>query len=158
MTLGSVSGDGRDALMVMRNVAGGMQIYDLYLQNPDNLFSLQPALTYTNQADWRTTLCWADINRDGKLDLIKSTFVNEPFFVPGMRSGKVFVRIFLPTNTGVFRRSRDRFSARMTGLPRCRWWTWMGMAWWISCWATYPLKHARTCTTYSPLEQTRVAV
>ena len=49
MTLGSVSGDGRDALMVMRNVAGGMQIYDLYLQNADDLFALQPALTYTTR-------------------------------------------------------------------------------------------------------------
>ena len=27
----------------------------------------------------------------------------------------------------------------------------MGMVWWISCWATYPLKHATTCATSSPL-------
>ena len=100
MNLGDVDRDKRDDLMVMRTIAGGMQTYALYLQKADGVFTPEPSLTYTNKADWRTTLYWVDINGDGKLDLIKSTFLDEPFFVPGMRSGKVLVGVYLADGHG----------------------------------------------------------
>ncbi len=100
LSLNDVNGDGRDDLMVMREAAGGRQIFNLYLQQTNGLFAPEPALEYTNQPDWRTTLCWMDINRDGRLDLIKSTVSDEPFFVPGLRSGKVLVAIYLADEHG----------------------------------------------------------
>jgi hypothetical protein len=95
INLGDVNGDRRDDLMVMRDIPGRMQIYALYLQNADGLFAAGPTLTYTNKTDWRTALYWVDINGDKKVDLIKSTFLDEPSFVPGMRSGKVLVGTYL---------------------------------------------------------------
>lgn len=100
LSLGDVNGDARDDLIVMRNSAAGAQIYSLYLQNAAGRFVLEPALTYTNKADWHVGLAWADIDRDGKADLIKSTFLDEPFFVPGMRSGKVVVGAYLADARG----------------------------------------------------------
>jgi len=100
MNLGDVNGDGRDDLMAMRRVAGGMQTHALYPQQADGLLTAEPVLIHTNKTDWRTALCWIDINRDGKLDLIKSTVSDEPFFVPGMMSGKVLVGIHLADERG----------------------------------------------------------
>jgi hypothetical protein len=94
LALDDVNGDGRDDLMVMHyDVVGWAQLYALYLQQADGLFNLEPALVYTNKADWRTALHWVDINRDGKLDLIKGTFLDEPFFIPGLPSSKVLISI-----------------------------------------------------------------
>jgi hypothetical protein len=86
--------------MVMRKLAGGMETYTLYLQNTNGLFNLEPTLIYTNTADWHTALAWMDINRDGKLDLIKSTVSDEPSFVPGLQSGKVLVAVYLADEHG----------------------------------------------------------
>ena len=94
LSLEDVNDDGRNDLMVMR-IVGEKQIYSLYLQNTNGLFNLNPALIYTNTDDWHTALSWMDINRDGKLDLIKSTSSDEPSFVPGLQSGKVLVAIYL---------------------------------------------------------------
>ena len=95
LSLSDVNGDKRDDLMIMRNVAGGMQTYALYLQQTNEQFTPEPTLTYTNKADWHTALCWIDINRDGKLDLIKSTLQDDPSFLPGMKSGKVLIGAYL---------------------------------------------------------------
>jgi len=100
VSLGDINGDGREDLMVMRNDAGGIEHYALYLQRPDGLFSPEPAYGYTNQSDWHSALSWVDINGDGKVDLIKSTFLDELFFVPGMRSGKVLVGAYLADEHG----------------------------------------------------------
>ncbi len=78
----------------------GTETYRLYLQNTNGLFNLEPALIYTNRDDWRTTLSWMDINRDGRLDLIKSTSSDEPSFVPGLPSGKVLVAIYMAGHDG----------------------------------------------------------
>ena len=100
LSLSDVNGDGRDDLMVMREAAGGHQIFNLYLQSTNGLFAQEPSLNYTNKPDWRTTLCWQDINHDGRIDLIKSTVSDEPFFVPGLRSGKVLVALYLADEHG----------------------------------------------------------
>jgi hypothetical protein len=100
LSLGDVNGDGRDDLMVVRNLPGELQAYALYLQNADGRFTPEPVLVYTNKPDWGTSLCWTDINRDGKVDLIKSAFSDEPFFVPGIRSGKVYVSTYFADEHG----------------------------------------------------------
>jgi hypothetical protein len=100
MTVSDVNGDGRDDLMVARQTGTGARTYSLYLQKAGGLFASEPALGYTNKPDRRTALRWIDINRDGKVDLIKSTFLNEPYFVPGMRSGKVLVGAYLADDHG----------------------------------------------------------
>lgn len=99
LSIGDVNHDGRDDLMVMRR-AGGIEIYTLYLQNTNGLFNLEPALIYTNRDDWRTTLAWMDINRDGRLNLIKSTISDEPSLVPGLPSGKVLVAVYKADERG----------------------------------------------------------
>jgi len=112
LSLNDVNGDERDDLMVLREGANGRQIFTLYLQATNGLFDLEPALFYTNTADWRTTLAWMDLNRDGKLDLLASTISDEPSFVPGLQSGKVLVAAYLadahgripPTPQQVFRK------------------------------------------------------
>jgi hypothetical protein len=100
VSLSDVNHDRRDDLMVMRHIAGARQTYALYLQQADGLFTSRPAQTYTNRADGHSALCWVDINRDGKVDLIKGTPVEEPFFVPGMRSSKVLVGVYLADERG----------------------------------------------------------
>jgi FG-GAP-like repeat len=98
LSIGDVNHDGRDDLMV--DDADGTETYKLYLQNTNGLFNLEPALIYTNRDDWRTTLAWMDINRDGRLDLIKSTISDEPSFVPGLSSGKVLVAVYMADEHG----------------------------------------------------------
>jgi hypothetical protein len=100
LSLGDVNGDGRDDLMVVRNLPGDLQVYALYLQNADDRFTTAPVLVYTNKPEWGTSLCWSDINRDGKVDLIKSSYSDEPFFVPGIRSGKVYVGTYFADELG----------------------------------------------------------
>ena len=98
--IGDVNHDGRDDLMVNVANGDGTETYSLYLQNTNGLFNLEPALVYTNTDDWRTTLLWSDVNRDGRLDLIKSTSSDEPSFVPGLPSGKVLVAVYMADQHG----------------------------------------------------------
>jgi hypothetical protein len=98
--LSDVSGDGRDDLMILRNLADGAQVYDLYLQDTNGSFKPDPDLVYTNATDWHTLAGWRDINRDGKLDLVKCTASDEPSFIPGLPSGKVLVAVYLAGKDG----------------------------------------------------------
>lgn len=94
LCVGDVNHDGLEDLMVMRPAPGGIEVYTLYLQNTNGLFDLQPAMVYTNSADWHTVLAWCDLNGGGRLDLITSTISDEPSFVPGLQSGKVIVAVY----------------------------------------------------------------
>jgi hypothetical protein len=100
MGLGDLNGDRRADLMIERRSAAGVQTYAAYYQQADGLFAPEPALVYEDKSDWRSWLCWVDINRDGKVDLIKNTWLREPWFLPGTRSGKVLVRLFLADAQG----------------------------------------------------------
>jgi hypothetical protein len=48
-------------------------------------------LTYADKVESHSWLCWVDLNGDGKVDLIKSVWLHEPSFAPGISSGKVLV-------------------------------------------------------------------
>jgi len=100
MSIGDINGDGRDDLIVRDDSAVQTEVYKIYLQNSEGLFAMAPSVVYTNKADWHVGIAWTDINRDGKPDLIKSSFLDEPFFVPGMRSGKVVVGAYLADSDG----------------------------------------------------------
>jgi hypothetical protein len=94
LSVGDVNGDGRDDLMVRRS-NGWTNTYSLYLQQTNGLFALEPALTYADKVEPFSWLCWADLNRDGKVDLIKSVWLNEPSFIPAVPSGKVLVSTYI---------------------------------------------------------------
>lgn len=100
LTVGDVNGDGRDDLIVKRSLVGETNLYTLYLQQSNGLFNPEPALVFADKAEPRSWLCWVDLNHDGKADLIKSTWLHEPSFVPGHPSGKVLVRTYLADARG----------------------------------------------------------
>jgi len=100
LSVGDVNGDGREDLIVRRSEIGRTNTYRLYLQQTNGLFALEPALTFADKAEPFSWICWVDLNRDGKVDLIKSTWLNEPSLVPGIPSGKVLVSIFIADEHG----------------------------------------------------------
>jgi hypothetical protein len=100
LSVGQVNGDGRDGLMVRRSNGGWHHTYSLYLQQGNGLLALEPALTYTEKWDPYAWLCWADLNHDGKVDLIKSAWLNEPSFLPGVASAKVLVSTYIADQHG----------------------------------------------------------
>jgi len=99
LSVDDVNGDGRDDLMVRRS-NGWTNTYSLYLQQTNGLFALEPALTYADKGEPFSWLCWADLNRDGKVDLIKSIWLNEPSFIPAVPSGKVLVSTYIADKNG----------------------------------------------------------
>jgi hypothetical protein len=99
LSVGDVNGDGRDDLMVRRS-NGWTNTYSLYLQQTNGLFTLEPALIYADKVEPFSWLCWTDLNRDGKVDLIKSVWLNEPSFIPAVPSGKVLVSTYIADKHG----------------------------------------------------------
>jgi hypothetical protein len=92
LSLGDTTGDGRDDLIVRTSFLPECK-YALYAQGGDGLFCAEPTLTWAGKWDW-SWYCWVDINHDGRVDLIKNTWLQEPFFIPGLLSGKVLVRVY----------------------------------------------------------------
>ena len=94
-SVGDVNGDGRDDLIVSRSDVVRSNIFSLYLQQTNGLFGLEPALAYADKVELLSWHCWADLNRDGKVDLIKTACLMEPSFVPGVPSAKVLVSTYI---------------------------------------------------------------
>ena len=100
LSIGDVNGDGRDDLMIRSGNGHGTNIYQLYLQRADGRFELKPALTYADKIEPFTWLSWIDLNRDGKVDLIKGVWLNEASFIPSVPSAKVLIRTYLADAEG----------------------------------------------------------
>ena len=95
-----VNRDGREDLMIRRDQDAANCTYTLYLQQSNGLFAPEPEFVYTDQWQMFSWLCWADLNHDGKLDLIKSVWINEPSFLPGVPSAKVVAGIYTADEHG----------------------------------------------------------
>jgi len=136
LSVGDVNGDGRDDLMVRRS-NGWTNTYSLYLQQTNGLFALEPALTYADKVEPFSWLCWADLNRDGKVGSDQERLA-ERAFIHSRRSFRQSAggALILPTRTDGFRPNRNRFFASTTGRPLCRWWTWTAMVFQTWFWAT----------------------
>jgi hypothetical protein len=100
LSIGDLNGDGRDDLIIRRQDVAGTETYAVYLQRADGGLALEPAATYEQKADRHSWLCWVDLNHDGKLDLLKGTWLDEPWFLPGTRSGKVVVGVYRSDERG----------------------------------------------------------
>lgn len=92
---GDLNQDGREDLVVRRLENDRTNVFQIFLQQTNGLFTTEPVLTYVERFDPWTWNCWLDLNHDGRVDLIKSTWLNEPSFLPGHSSGKVLVRTFM---------------------------------------------------------------
>ncbi|HEX3628348.1 MAG TPA: VCBS repeat-containing protein [Verrucomicrobiae bacterium] len=99
MSIADVNGDDRDDLMIRRQ-AGQTNFFSLYLQQTNGLFATAPALTYGDNANEFSWLYWGDLNRDGKVDLIKSVWLNDASFLPGVPSGKVVAGVYFADKDG----------------------------------------------------------
>ncbi len=95
LVLKDLNGDGLEDLLVRHRQVGGTNIYNLYLQDTNGMLSQKPSFSYSDRAEPHSWCCWADINHDGNLDLIKARWLNEPSFIPSIPSGKVLVSILL---------------------------------------------------------------
>ena len=98
MSLGDITGDGRDDLIVRTSLLPQCR-YAMYAQNQDGLFGADPTFAWSGKWDC-SWYCWADINRDGRVDLIKNTSLSEPWFIPGTYSGKVLVQVYTADEHG----------------------------------------------------------
>jgi len=98
LCLGDVTNDQRDDILLRTSFLPVCR-YVMYSQNQDGSFCTTPALTWDAKWDW-SWYCWIDINRDGHVDLIKNTWLGDPWFMRGTLSGKVLVRIYLADGDG----------------------------------------------------------
>jgi hypothetical protein len=98
LSLGDITSDGRDDVIVRTSFLPTCR-YAMYTQTQEGLFGADPTLAWSGKWDW-SWYCWADINRDGRVDLIKNTSLSEPWFIPGTYSGKVLVQIYTADEYG----------------------------------------------------------
>ena len=99
MNIGDLNGDGLDDLVICEN-NNGKTLFKIYPQTKEGTFAMKPAQSYEDEWDWRTWVCLHDINKDGKVDVIKNKWLQEPWFIPGTYSGKVLVQIFMSDAEG----------------------------------------------------------
>jgi hypothetical protein len=94
MNIGDLNGDGLDDLVICEDNKG-KTLFNIYPQTKNGSFLLRPSQTFEDEWHWRTWVCLQDINKDDKVDFIKNTWLQEPWFLPGTYSGKVLVQIFI---------------------------------------------------------------
>jgi len=99
MNIGDLNGDGLDDVVICEE-HNGNTFFKVYPQSKEGTFALKPSQTFEDEWDWRTWICLKDINKDGKVDIIKNKWLLEPWFIPGTYSGKVLVQIFMSDSDG----------------------------------------------------------
>jgi len=99
MNIGDLNGDKLDDLVICED-NNGKTLFKIYFQTKAGTFDVKPTQSYEDEWDWRTWICLHDINKDGKVDVIKNRWMQEPWFLPGTYSGKVLVQIFISEADG----------------------------------------------------------
>ena len=99
-SVSDVNSDKRDDLIVRNSRSTRNKAYNVYLQQTNGLFTSEPELTYADKVEPRAWLCWADLNHDGKVDLIKTVGISESSFVPGVPSSKVLASTYMADEHG----------------------------------------------------------
>jgi len=99
MNIGDLNGDGLDDLIICEENKG-KTLFNVYPQTKEGSFSSKPSQSFEDEWNWRTWICLKDINKDGKVDIIKNKWLQESWFIPGTYSGKVLVQIFMSDSEG----------------------------------------------------------
>ncbi len=99
MNIADLNSDGLDDLVICEE-NNGKTLFNIYPQTKEGSFVMKPSQSYEDEWDWRTWVCLQDINKDGRVDVIKNTWLQEPWFIPGTYSGKVIVQIFISEPDG----------------------------------------------------------
>jgi hypothetical protein len=101
MNVADLNGDGLEDLVTCEE-NNGKTLFNIYPQTKEGSFVLKPSQSFEDKWDWRTWICLLDINKDGRVDVIKNKWLEEPWFLPGTYSGKVLVQIFISDANGKF--------------------------------------------------------
>ena len=99
MNIADLNSDSLDDFVVCEE-NNGKTLFKVYPQTKEGTFVMKPSQSYEDEWDWRTWVCLQDINKDGRVDVIKNTWLQEPWFIPGTYSGKVIVQIFISEPDG----------------------------------------------------------
>jgi hypothetical protein len=99
LNIGDLNGDGLEDLVICEE-HNGKVVFKIYSQKQDGSFALKPSQSFEDKWDWRTWICFQDINKDGRVDVIKNKWIEEPWFLPATSSGKVLVQIFFADADG----------------------------------------------------------
>jgi hypothetical protein len=100
VSVSDLNRDGLDDVVVSTGEAGRTQ-FKVYVQTRDGAMPFVPVASLSGSWDGQSTwIAWVDVNRDGKIDLIQSMWLREPWFLPGLRSGKVLIQVFLANSQG----------------------------------------------------------
>ncbi|MHC4655375.1 MAG: FG-GAP repeat domain-containing protein [Planctomycetota bacterium] len=99
MNIGDLNSDGLDDLVICQD-NNGKTLFKVYPQSKEGTFAMKPSQSFEDEWNWRTWICLQDINKDGKVDVIKNKWLQEPWFIPGTYSGKVLVQIFMSDAEG----------------------------------------------------------
>jgi hypothetical protein len=99
MNIGDLNGDGLDDLVICKENKG-KTLFNVYPQTKEGSFPSKPSQSFEDEWNWRTWIYLHDVNKDGRVDVIKNKWLQEPWFIPGTYSGKVIVQIFVSDADG----------------------------------------------------------
>ena len=110
LCLEDVNRDGRDDLMIQREMGGGMQVFSLYWQNTNGQFDVEPAFSYTNHGRLAHQPSLDGYPPGRPADLIKSTYPTS-WSCRGCRRARCWWRLIWPMTTAGCPPNRSRCSA-----------------------------------------------
>jgi len=118
LSIGDWNADGWEDLMTRCVVPGqDKAIFRLYPQTPDGTFGPEPRGQLQTANDPYTWFGFADLDRDGQVDLLKGVWTKEPSFLPGTYSGRVVVMVERPLAAGGDRESARQYFRKSDWCP-----------------------------------------